>query len=203
MLARFRSWLYDGTYTADGRVFDVGNATLSALHTGHGCDGEFDNGNGSLMRIAPLAFTDATDSQIRDVSAITHAHEISKESCVAFVGILRGILNGNRLSEVIELNIPNDSRFDFLHNLKDMPRANVRSGGFVLDTLTAALWCALHTNNYHDCVLEAVNLGSDTDTTACVAGALAGALYGLEDIPSEWIAALRGKDVIEHIVTID
>ena len=71
------------------------------------------------------------------------------------------------------------------------------SGGYVWDTYSAAIWCLEHTDNYRDCVLTAVNLGDDTDTTACVAGGLAGILYGYEGIPAEWIEALRGKDVID------
>lgn len=79
-----------------------------------------------------------------------------------------------------------------------MPCDVVKSSGFVLDTLGAALWCALHTSNFSDCVLTAVNLGDDSDTTGCVAGALAGAMYGYESIPAEWIDALRGRELIEQ-----
>ena len=65
------------------------------------------------------------------------------------------------------------------------------------DTYNAAIWCLEHTESYRECVLAAVNLGDDTDTTACVAGGLAGILYGREAIPPEWLATLRGKNVIE------
>ena len=75
---------------------------------------------------------------------------------------------------------------------------DVRSGGYVLDTERAALWCLATTSSYAECVLAAVNLGDDTDTTAAVAGALAGIVYGAEGIPAEWLGALRGTDVIER-----
>lgn len=198
MRQRFCAWLNTGAYTPDGVVFDVGNATATALTEGRGCEGEHSNGNGSLMRIAPLAFSAASDQQIEDVSAITHAHEISRKACVAFVRILKLVLDGTMLEVAIAVAQPDDPRFAFMAELESMPREEVRSSGYVLDTLGAALWCALHTDSYRDCVLEAVNLGSDTDTTACVAGALAGALYGLDAIPDEWIATLRGKDVIDR-----
>lgn len=200
MRTRFCQWLHGGRYTADGHVFDVGNTTAIALNAGRGCDGEQDNGNGSLMRIAPLAFTCATDDEIRKVSAITHAHEISKEACVLFVHLLRAVMEGGRysLADVLETRIPEDERFRFLLDIASWPREEVKSGGYVLDTLGAALWCLQNTRDYKECVLEAVNLGSDTDTTACVAGALAGALYGFQDIPEEWIEDLRGKNVIEE-----
>lgn len=198
MRARFRRWVYEGKYTADGNVFDVGTATATALEQGFGCTHERSNGNGSLMRIAPLAFTNASDDEIRAVSAITHAHPISTEACVAFVHVLRELLfEDAKLFAAIEGNVPEDECFAFMRELAGMGREDVRSSGFVLDTLGAALWCALHTDDYRDCELVAVNLGSDTDTTACVAGALAGALYGYDAIPAQWIERLRGKDVIE------
>lgn len=200
MRDRYRKWLYEGSYTADGKVFDVGNATSAALSEGRGQTHERSNGNGSLMRIAPLACTDATDDEIRAVSAITYAHPLSMEACVSFVHILRSVMNRDDLECAIEENVPGDPRFAFMKEIKDWSRGDVRSSGFVIDTLGAALWCALNTDSYADCVLAAVNLGGDTDTTACVAGALAGAMYGYDSIYKSWIEQLRGRDVIESCI---
>lgn len=197
MRKRFGAWLYDGAYTPDGVVFDVGTTTRVALDRGVGGTDEYSNGNGSLMRIAPLALTDATEKDIRQVSAITHGHEISQVACVVFVGILREVLAGEELSAAIAHHIPKDPRFGFLESVGSEPREEVRSSGYVLATLQAALWCALQAESYSDCVLKAVNLGNDSDTTACVAGALAGALWGYEEIPARWREQLRGKEVIE------
>lgn len=183
MRDKFVSWIARGEYTIDG-VFDYGGTTARALHTGKGGSGESDNGNGSLMRIAPLAFTDATDEEIREVSAITHAHGTSTESCVTFIELMRSAMDGALLEWAL--------------CLKDAPEQEIRSGGFVRDTLKAATWCFVNTNSYEACVLAAVNLGDDTDTTAAVAGALAGAVYGIEAIPREWIDTLRGKELIEN-----
>ena len=83
-------------------------------------------------------------------------------------------------------------------HLKGMPEQEIKSGGFVRDTLKAATWCFVNTSSYEDCVLAAVNLGDDTDTTAAVAGALAGTAYGMDAIPQEWIDTLRGKELIER-----
>lgn len=135
------------------------------------------------MRIAPLAFTDATDEEIGEVSAITHAHRTSTDACVIFVELMRSVMNGTLPSWMLQL--------------KDVPERGIRSGGFVRDTLEAATWCFVNTNSYEDCVLAAVNLGDDTDTTAAVAGALAGTAYGIDAIPREWIDTLRGKELIE------
>ncbi len=198
MRRRFCDWLYEGAYTSDGSVFDVGNATATALDRGRGCDEERSNGNGSLMRIAPLVFVHASDDEVRAASAITHAHWISAEACVMFVRILDDLMDGECLEDAIARNMPSNERFAFIRNLADTPRDTVKSSGFVLDTLGAALWCALHTSNFSDCVLTAVNLGDDSDTTGCVAGALAGAIYGYESIPAEWIDALRGRELIER-----
>lgn len=197
MLQRFRSWLYEGAYTPDEKVFDVGNTVATALDQGFGCKGERSNGNGSLMRIAPLALTCATDAQIEEVSAITHAHPLSTQACVVFVGILRDVMKGKPLDLAIDDNIADNENFSFLKSVKDKPREEIESSGFVLHTLEAALWCNLNTESYAECVQAAVNLGRDTDTTACVAGALAGARYGFRAIPENWIAALRGKEVID------
>jgi ADP-ribosyl-[dinitrogen reductase] hydrolase len=75
----------------------------------------------------------------------------------------------------------------------------IDSGGYVIHTLTASLWCLQTTSSYSDCVLKAVNLGGDTDTTGCVAGGLAGVLYGLNAIPQQWIRALARHDDVQTL----
>ena len=167
---RFERWLRGGEYTPDGVVFDCGITVSSAINAGRGLAGESDNGNGSLMRIAPLAFTDATDDEVRAVSAITHAHDMSCSLCVDYVHILRELAGGAPASDVAG-------------EWRDRPAPG--SSGFVRHTYDAALWCLANTGSYRDCVLAAVNLGDDTDTTAAVAGALAGTLYGYDAIPAE------------------
>lgn len=189
MRERFCDWLYGGAYTIDG-VFDFGGTTARALESGKGCAGERDNGNGSLMRTLPLAFVDGiTAREISEVSAITHAHSVSMDYCCMAVEIARLLAGGLMPKEVLVTHV--------YKGLKEMPRENVKSGGYVVDTLNAALWCLVNTDNYADCILEAVNLGDDTDTTAAVAGGFAGIVYGYEGIPQEWIDTLRGKDIIE------
>lgn len=187
MLERFRAWIDGGAYAIDGAVFDYGSTTARALAAGTGCAGERDNGNGSLMRIAPLAFTDATDDEVRAASAITHAHPVSTEVCVDMVHVMRALAAGASPAEAIP-------DFDVLLAASEK---DLGSGGFVRDTNCAALWCLAVSESYEECVLRAVNLGDDTDTTAAVAGALAGIVYGVDAIPPAWMEALRGKDIIE------
>lgn len=185
MREKFLAWYRSDAYTCD-HLFDIGNATATALRGGHGLSGEFDNGNGSLMRTVPLAFTDATDDEVRAVSAITHAHRTSTEACVRMVHAARELIAGRAPREVAA------TRIDV-----SKPEDQVSSSGYVLDTFDAALWCLANTDNYADCALAAVNLGDDTDTTGAVAGALAGIAYGLDAIPKLWVDALGGKGVIE------
>lgn len=181
----FLDWYYNDAYTCD-RLFDIGNATATALRLGHGLNGEFDNGNGSLMRTVPLAFTDANDDDVRAVSAITHAHCTSTETCVNMVHAAHELIAERPPHEVASERIDVNKSED-----------QIVSGGYVLNTYEAALWCLANTDNYVDCVLKAVNLGDDTDTTGAVAGALAGIVYGLDEIPDSWLNVLRCKDVID------
>ena len=118
------------------------------------------------MRIAPPVFTDATDEEVSKVSAIMHDHRTSTDACIIFVELMRNVMNGPLPSWALRL--------------KGMPEQEIRSGGFVRDTLKAASWCFVNTSSYEDCALAAVNLGDDTDTTTSVAGELAGGLSLLE-----------------------
>lgn len=192
LMTRYKMWLEYGMYMPDGNTYDTGITVATAIRSGHGCDGLDDNGNGSLMRMSPCAFYHLTDTEIEQVSAITHAHEISLTTCVQYVRILEGLLNCVPSHKAIT-----DSGFPFDPTI---PRTEVESDGFVLHTLNAALWCLTNTHNYQDCVLTAVNLGEDTDTTASVAGALAGAVYGFDSIPTKWIEKMRGRELINMYI---
>lgn len=192
MRHRFADWLTAGLYTPDGQVFDCGLATSKALHTGRGCSGENSQGNGSLMRVAPLAFSDADDDTIGRVSAITHAHPTCMQACMLQVRLLRRLLDGEPIRTAI-------SR-EGLGPIWRMPRREIRSDGFVSSTQTAALWCAANTTDYYECVRLAVELGDDTDTTACVAGAMAGIMIGLEGIPIGLRDGLRGHALLDLLV---
>ena len=84
-----------------------------------------------------------------------------------------------------------------MQRLAELTEDDIRSSGYVVDTLEAALWCLLASTSYPETVLKAVNLGDDTDTVAAVAGGLAGIIYGLEGIPDNWLAQLRHKELLE------
>lgn len=189
----FRRWLERDDFTCDGRAFDVGVTCRKAISTGVSGKLYDDCGNGSLMRTAPLALLDCFDIyKIREVSAITHAHPVAEWSCVALCDILRTICRSGTPAKHVLWR-----RYGYI---AARPAEAVKSGSYCEHTLEAALWCFLNTSSYADCVLAAVNLGYDTDTTAAVAGAIAGAYYGFEAIPPKWVGQLRGKAVIDQCI---
>ena len=84
------------------------------------------------------------------------------------------------------------------NDIREVAHADLKSGGYVMESIEASIWCFLQKENYVDVVFEAINLGHDTDTTAAIAGGLAGLFYGAETIPEYWIASLaRMEDIIE------
>lgn len=232
IMDRFSNWLMYNDYTATGEVFDVGNSTSRAiLNYGHGMDplecggvSEYENGNGSLMRILPIAYylqkrsiltIEYQMEIVHNISGLTHRHPISLIGCGIYINIAI-ILLENKLSlyEAVEYAIKAAIRFyenrawkdvNAYLRLKDLSsflkltESEIRSNGYIVHTLEAALWCLLNTNTYAECVLKAVNLGDDTDTVGAVAGGLAGIYYGTDQIPKEWLTALAKKQYIEEL----
>jgi len=234
----FLSWIDEGKYTAHGEVFDVGVATRQALQRFRNdtdplkCGGtsERDNGNGSLMRILPLAFylhafhgmkNEEFFGMIHNVSSLTHAHKRCQIACGIYL-IIAGTLLEKSVgfknaihSSLVSAGLEKakeyyENKNEYIKDLKHydrifktdfakLPESEIKSSGYVVDTLEAALWCLLNTDNYKDCVLKAVNLGEDTDTVAAVAGGLAGMFYGVDAIPKEWLNQLARRDYIEEL----
>lgn len=199
MRARFEDWLENGTYTPDGQVFDQGFTTVHALTQGHGCTNEQSNGNGSLMRILPLAFVqNLSDEQIAQVSGITHAHPLSVEACTVYIHAAQLILDGFSLTEALETASLSSEIFSYLADISSRKRNEIRSTGYVKDSLEASFWCLLTTDNFRDALIRAVNLGDDTDTIGAITGGMAGLAYGMESVPDSWMNALRKKEIIER-----
>ena len=216
IMNNFCKWYVHGDFTPYGIAFDIGGTTRKAIvrfATGcsvYECGGRTitDNGNGALMRILPVIFAPHSIPTIRNVysvGALTHGHHISQTACVKYIDIAHQLLNGEDLKKAIERNLePVECvpEFDRLLAVPYLKRDEIKSTGYVVDTLEAALWCLWNTDNYKDCVLEAVNLGNDTDTIAAVAGGLAGIYYGVggeKGIPEEWIDQIARKDWIKEL----
>lgn len=204
----FVRWRYQGEFTPFGDTFAVGRTTNQAIFnfkkTGNpktsGLTGERDNGNGSLMRILPLIFIDADEKDIREVSAITHGHDISVEGCRIYVEIGKKLLNGMDLKDAINSTEIKHKEYERIHYLESLSKDEIKSTGYVRTTLEAALYTLLKTDNFKDSILEAVNLGNDTDTIAAVAGGLSGIIYGYDNIPRKWKKLLKNKELIDDCI---
>ena len=224
MGTRFLKWYENGFWAAHGEIFDVGLTTTDALiriRNGVAAERaggreEHNKSNGSLMRILPVALRFANDpvpillERIGRASSITHAHECCQMACGFYALVVKQLLEGlepGRAYQVgreglFEAFSANCELKQFECVSQDLSRKQedwVVSTGYVIHTLTASLWCLLTTDNYRDCVLKAVNLGGDTDTTGCVAGGLAGLAYSLNAVPLNWIHQLARQPELEDL----
>ena len=231
-MLRFVDWMVNGNYTANGEVFDIGGTTQHAINNyRHGkpaleCGDRDEDacGNGSLMRIMPLALylqsrynrwelDDVTADIIHNVSDCTHASRRCEMACGIYCSVIYQMCCGGYLPNAVTggllpaLYYYRDhpgykdlySEIESLANIASWKEKDIKSGGYVLHTLQAALWCLLTTASYAECVIKAVNLGRDTDTTAAVAGALAGLWYGENTIPKDWIETLARYDELKKL----
>lgn len=224
----FSSWRKYGFWAAHDFAFDIGSTTLKGIQNIEkgiepqlaGGDGERDNGNGSLMRILPMAFFNLNHpieerfDKVKKVSSLTHRHIRSVIACFYYTEFARELILGKSKTETYQ-NLQNTIP-DFLKsqniapaeteifmrllkmNIAEYPEEEILSSGYVLDTLEASVWCLMNRDNYADTLLTAVNLGGDTDTTAAVTGGLAGLVYLAQSIPQSWLDQLaRRKDIVD------
>jgi ADP-ribosyl-[dinitrogen reductase] hydrolase len=218
LLTRFSRWFRDGENSVTGYCFDIGNVTATALThfegTGDIHAGPIDRmtaGNGSLMRLSPVAVRYWNDpNRLKDAarrqSYTTHGAQEAVDACEALSAILAAAINGKPLTDVLNAS--------FGHSLSDGVQAviegswkgkrrdDVRSSGYVLHSLEAALWCVGSSGSFSEAVLKAVNLGDDADTTGAITGQLAGAFYGLTGIPERWRKTLAWNDRIEGLADL-
>ncbi len=206
----------------------LSNYKLTKDPTNCGGISNANNGNGSLMRILPLLFylnknepwTDDRYRITKEVSSITHGHLTSIISCFYLLYFADGINEGfdkfgayrdarlHFLSDLAMCLTDNPDDLDFIKpferllyaDIHELPADRINSGFFVVETLEAAIWCIMTTDNFQDAILKAVNLGGDSDSTASVVGGLAGFLYGYDAIRSTWIDALPLKKVDKEII---
>lgn len=195
-----------------------------------GLSSEMDNGNGSLMRILPVCIflaeqqrkSNLTNDECIDIihnaSALTHAHLRSKIACGIYFFLVKSLIeNEGKLHDLLQQGISeallfyekNDdakeelkiyTRIFDLKKFKEKVVPEIKSSGYVVDTLEASIWCLLNSNTYKEAVLLAVNLGSDTDTVAAVTGGLAGVYYGIDYIPEKWIEDLQNRELLVRII---
>ena len=231
-MRRFCEWTENDAYTATGEMFDIGITTSDALHRylagtpalQCGRHGDRDNGNGALMRIYPVVLyccvlhpdeydTAAMIELVHNYSALTHAHPRSMVGCGIYAFVLRALLSGdtihNALSDARSFYEASEFSHELQHygrifaeDFRNTPVDEIESGGYVVSSLEAALWCVMNSESYADCVLTAVNLGGDTDTVGAITGSLAGVVFGFESIPSEWMDTLLNRELIEDVLLL-
>ena len=237
IMARFDDWIQNGAYTPGGKKFGVGHTCGWAIDRYRkgvtpalcGSNKMNENGNGSLMRILPMAFVlygkygkDITKHKkamedIHKISGLTHRHPLAQSACGIYVNIACHILAGEKLMEAICDGVwealdwycrhrKYEEVIDFWQRIQAPgffaleTEDTIRSGGYVVESLETAIWCLMNTGSYRECVLRCVNMGYDADSTAAIAGGLAGLYYGYDSIPSEWIKQLARKDVIDNCI---
>ncbi|MEA9487655.1 ADP-ribosylglycohydrolase family protein [Xanthomonas campestris] len=217
---RYCNWYQHGYLSSTGTCFDIGGTVRQALEryldggpAFSGSDDPRAAGNGSLMRLAPVAMfyaqrPEQLGERAADSSRTTHAAPEALDACRLFAFQLRAALLGSGRDEVLRpAALPSQSLVTpaigalLVRVHASVARAQIRGTGYVVDALSAALWCFATTDTFADAVLRAANLGDDADTTAAICGQLAGAFYGIDGIPAAWRE--RVQDAAEIVALAD
>ena len=227
IMDKWVKWISKSEYTPTGVAFDIGRTCLKAIKKF--CNGTAplqcgstsinENGNGSLMRILPVALY-AYSKKLDDisihkltneVSSLTHAHEVSRLGCYIYVQFIICLLKGNTKQEAYKhIQYLDYSAYD-MHSLKLYKRIldeqievqrldQIKSTGYIVDTLESAMWIFMNAEHYKEAIIASTNIGGDTDTIGAIVGSMAGIYYGFEDIPSSWLDKLQRKDYLMELV---
>ena len=226
IMLNFYYWLKENKFTAVGEVFDAGHTCVQSIinfSKGYelsecGQNDLYSNGNGSLMRILPVALysykKNLEEKEVIEItnklSSLTHAHEISRLGCYLFVRYVMFLLSGMSKNQAyfelqkIDLNsFSKESQEVYKRILKDdiskLSVDKIKSSGYVVDTLEASLWVILKSSNFRESIIGAINLGGDTDTVGAITGSMAGIIYGYDDIPEVWLKVLKSKDYLVNL----
>ena len=210
-------WMQNGYLSSTGHCFDIGNTTAQAIarfrQSGDPFSGSTDPsaaGNGSIMRLAPVPIF--YFPELRDVvhfsaesSRTTHGSVECVDACRLFAAMMYKAFSGQAKAEILfgkafssEFEIALSAKIQQIADgsYRSKSEREIFGSGYVAQSLEAALWCFWQTDNYRDAVLKTVNLGDDADTTAAVCGQIAGAFYGVEGIPTHWLAKVAMRDEI-------
>lgn len=213
LMRRFTRWYREGENSVTGRCFDIGTITRSALERFERTGATASSlppdpqqaGNGTLMRLAPVAIVSASDVAQAVALAVaqsrtTHRANLAHEACGLFATLLVEAIAGRSKDEVLRPR-PADGALAAVAagSWRAKSRDEILSSGYVLNTLEASLWCVARTDTFAAAVCLAANLGDDADTVAAVTGQLAGALYGRCGIPEEWLRRLAWRERIEAL----
>ena len=209
LMDRFEAWRHSGEYSCTGSCFDIGITTSQALdrylRAGDPLAGSTDPGtagNGSLMRLAPVALRHWRDRASLDrvaaqQSRTTHAALEAVDACRAFAGLLADAISGMpRRSVLAPRGFEGSASIARIlaGSWRGRARDTIQSSGYVVHTLEAAIWSVARTADFRNAVLLAANLADDADTVAAVTGQLAGSLYGLSGIPEKWLGRIAWRE---------
>ena len=223
IMRRWVDWVNKSDYTATGITFDVGRTCLRAItrYTEGvkalecGANSLDTNGNGSLMRILPIALysyykklnNESIINLVNDISSLTHAHDISKLGCYIYVKYISYLLYGlskedayrciqrEDYSSYSEEAINMYKRI-LKDNIKDYSVRDIRSSGYIVDTLECSLWIIMNARDFKEAIIASTNIGGDTDTIGAVTGSIAGIIYGYDSIPKDWLEDLQRRDYL-------
>jgi ADP-ribosylglycohydrolase len=210
-LQRYVRWWRSGHLSSTGLCFDIGFTTKAALEgfldTGQpsGLTSSDSAGNGSIMRLAPipmfyaLSMDDAVEFGGQS-SATTHASEEAVSACRYMAAVIVRALWGSSKEDVLAPaltdELPDAIRRVAFGSFRIFSPPQIRGSGYVVESLEAALWAFYNSDNFADGASLAVNLGEDSDTTGAVYGQIAGAFYGANAIPRNWVSVLARRNLI-------
>jgi ADP-ribosyl-[dinitrogen reductase] hydrolase len=214
-MAHYCRWRDEGYLSSNGRCFDIGTTVADALRRYQATDNPFSGstdpntaGNGSLMRLAPVPMAYANDLEkvahfSGESSRTTHGAREAVDACRLFGTMIAPALRGEPKAAILDggssLELAPAIRAIAEGSYARKTRQEIKGSGYVVHSLEAALWCFYHTTSYRDAILEAANLGDDADTTAAICGQIAGAYYGIESIPADWLTKLALRKSIESL----
>ncbi|APU70673.1 hypothetical protein BI355_0316 [Companilactobacillus crustorum] len=232
LMQKFENYMFHNEYTPDDEAFGIGNTCAKAVRNwsvNHypalecGDPSVYANGNGALMRLAPLAIhlvdEDSLDKRLqltRDYTCLTHRHPRAILASYIYLEIIHSLLNGRSLLTALKI-LPEKLE----GTLKDQPevwnelkyfepifetdfaatlRCEIKSSGYVVDTLLASIWCALNATSIDQAIILAVNLGDDTDTLASITGTLASCVNLSDQVSKTWKGQLRNLKLLNSII---
>jgi ADP-ribosyl-[dinitrogen reductase] hydrolase len=223
-ICEYLDWYRSGKYSVNGRCFDIGIQTSRALTryeaygdiNTSGDPSEQASGNGSIMRLAPVAmrYSSLYPNNVAQLanycemtSIPTHRSPICRSACRYIGTLIAALIAGEERSIVLSPEWPALDAIGPLHEAiaktsrgeywSKLP-SQINGGGYVADSLEASMWAFHDSSDFKTAVLRAVNLGDDADTTGAVCGQLAGAYFGESGIPLEWRTGLAKMDMIDH-----
>jgi len=218
-MRRYARWMGEGYMTPAGRCIDMGGTVSRAMarfrdtmDPNAGSTDPDSAGNGSLMRLAPVPLFYHPDRKAvrhwsMDSSRTTHAASECLEACRLFGTMIDAALGGGSREEILGIGRDDSHGCPRIHSIargdyREKQIDDIRTSGYVVHTLEAALWCFSRAEDFRSGALEAANLADDADTTAAVFGQLAGAHWGESAIPANWRNLLARRADIRQMADL-